>query len=309
MNQLRAMEIFARVVELKSFTKAAHSLRITKAAATSAVQELELVVGVRLLRRTTRSMSLTEDGNAYLSGALRVLADVAEINSSVRKEGAEPRGTLRVDVPASAGRHVLAPALPDFFRKYPSVTIELGSSDRTVDLMAEGIDCVIRGGPVFDESLIGRKLGTFETVTCAAPKYLKQKSKPKNLEDLVIQQHVAINYFNSKLGQVFPLEFEDASGRSTPVSMPSLVASNDADTHLALACEGLGLAQIPYTRRLSELIQAKRLVRVLASYRVEPLPLHVLYPRQRHMNARLRVFVDWVVALYKKEFSTRPHVT
>jgi LysR family transcriptional regulator, regulator for bpeEF and oprC len=303
MDHLKALRVFVRVVDLKSFHQAARSLGVPKASVSAAIQQLEAHVNTRLLLRTTRRMSLTDDGAAYLAGARRVLDDVTDLDVSVKRAGSTARGKVRVDVPAAAGRHVIAPALPEFLRKYPDITIELGSSDRAVDLIAENIDCVIRGGPLRDESLIARRLGTFTTVTCASPAYLRNKGIPKNLADLKQQKHLAVNYFSAKSQLQFPLEFETRRGIFQRFELPSQVSANDADTQVELTCAGLGLAQLPLTRRLKTLLQAKRLVRVLPGFNAEPLPLSILYPQHRHFTARLRVFVDWVVERYAKEFS------
>ncbi len=302
MDQLRAMQVFSRVVELQSFTKAAHALAMPKAAVTGWVQALEAHVGVKLLHRTTRRMGLTEDGAAYLDGARRLLSDAAELDASVKRAGAIAQGRLRIDVPAALGRHVLAPALPSFCARYPQISVEIGCSDRHVDLLLEGVDCVIRGGAVLDEALVGRKLGAFDSITCAAPKYLQQMGTPGTLRDLTHQKHLAVSYISTRTGRPFPLDFADSKGRTRSIQLPSSAAANDADVHAELICAGLGLGQLPRTKRVASLLKSGRLKQVLHGYGVEPLVMHILYLRSRHLAARLRAFVDWFVELYAGEF-------
>jgi LysR family transcriptional regulator for bpeEF and oprC len=301
MDKLRSIEAFVRVVELGSFTRAAAALHLPKGTVTKLVQELESQLRVKLLHRTTRKLSLTDDGSAYLDGAQRVLADLADLEGSVTRAVTRPRGRLRVDVPAAAGRHVIAPALPEFCALYPDVQIELGSSDRPVDLLAEGVDCVIRGGLTHDDALVARKLGAFEVITCAAPAYLQRHGLPATPADLRDPGHVAVNFFSAKTGRVFEFDFE-RDGQTLPLALPHRAAANDADTLVALGVAGLGLIQAPRTRHLQSLLDARQLVQVLADWSAGALPLTLMYPRHRHLSARLRVFVDWIVALYQRQF-------
>ena len=300
MDQLRALEVFSRVVELGSFTKAAESLNTPKASVTNWVQELEAHLGVRLLQRTTRRLNLTDDGAAYLEGARRVLSDISELDAAVSQARSNLQGRVRVDVPAAAGRHVLAHALPGFFARYPDVTLDIGSSDRPVDLILEGVDVVIRGGCVFDESLVARPLGTFEVVTCAAPGYLQSRGTPTGLEDLA--DHTFVNFFSAKTGRIFTLDFEK-DGQTHALHGTHQVAANDADTHVAFGLAGLGLLQLPATRFVQSLLQSGQLVRVLPQYQAGHLPLAILYPRNRHLSGRVRAFVDWVIEIYAREFA------
>ena len=302
MDKLRAMHTFALVAELGSFTKAANALQLPNASVSTLVAQLEAHLHTRLLARTTRRLSLTDDGAAYFERVQRLLLDVDELETGLRGAQASARGRLRIDVPAAAGRHVLAAALPDFLAKYPHISIELGSSDRPVDLVMEGIDCVIRGGAVHDELLVARKLGAFKVITCAAPGYLKAHGTPQTVEEVQVG-HMAVNFFSAKTGKVFDFDFEDGKGKSMAVRLAHRVAANDADTHVALACQGLGLAQVPLTRTVQNLLESGALVRVLPELNAGQLPLWVMYPRNRHLSARLRVFVDWVVAVYAGNFA------
>jgi LysR family transcriptional regulator for bpeEF and oprC len=301
-DRLRALEAFARVAELSSFTRAAEQLKWPKASVTVLVQQLEQHLSTKLLHRTTRRMTLTDDGAAYLEGVRRLLADIDELDGAVAQRRTNPRGRLRVDVPAAAGRHVIAPALPEFFKRYPDIQLELGSSDRPVDLIAEGIDCVIRGGAVHDESLVARPLGTFATVTCAAPAYLKKHGVPKTPAD--VARHCTVDFFSAKTGRLFAFDFVGADGQSFEIRGQTRVAANDADTQIAAVVAGLGLAQLPLTRHVHELLRSRQLATVLGKYHAAGLPLHLLYPRNRHLSGRVRAFADWVVDLYARGFAT-----
>jgi LysR family transcriptional regulator, regulator for bpeEF and oprC len=302
MDRLRALQAFARVAELGSFTRAAEQLQWSKAGLTVWVQQLEEHLSVKLLHRTTRRLTLTDDGAAYLQGVQRLLADIEELDAVVTQRRTHPRGRLRVDVPAAAGRHMLAPALPEFFARYPDIQLELGSSDRPVDLIAEGIDCVIRGGEVHDETLVARPLGTFTTITCAAPAYLKQHGKPKAPAD--IAHHHTVDFFSAKTGRLFAFEFTGNDGQSIEVRGLTRVAANDADTQVAAVVAGLGLAQLPLTRHVQGLLRAHQLVTVLDRHHSTGLPLQLLYPRNRHLSARVRAFADWAIELYARSFDT-----
>jgi LysR family transcriptional regulator for bpeEF and oprC len=193
------------VAELGSVTRAAEQLQWSKASVTVLVQQLEEHLTVKLLSRTTRRLTLPDDGAAYLEGVQRVLADIDELGGALAKRRTQLRGCLRVDVPAAAGRHMIAPAPLEFFQLYPEIQLELGSSDRPVDLIAEGVDCVIHGGAVQDSSLLSRPLGMFGTIACASPAYLKAHGKPKTPDE--IAEHQTVDVFSAKTGRVVPFDF------------------------------------------------------------------------------------------------------
>jgi LysR family transcriptional regulator, regulator for bpeEF and oprC len=303
MDRLIAMQTFALVSELGSFSKAAEALHVPNATVSTRISQLEAHLQVKLLARTTRRLSLTEDGSAYLERAQRLLHDLDELEAQVTGDVAAPKGRLRIDVPAAAGRHVIAPHLPEFFKRYPGITLDIGSSDRPVDLVTEGVDCVIRGGAVHDEQLVARKLGAFEVITCASPAYLKQHGSPKSPADLQGGSHQAVNFFSAKTGRTFSFDFEK-NGEASEVTLPHHASANDADTQMALCLQGLGLMQYPRTRALQDQIDSGALVQVLPGWNAGNMSLYVMYPRNRHLSARVRVFVDWVVALYAAKFES-----
>jgi LysR family transcriptional regulator, regulator for bpeEF and oprC len=305
-DRLIAMQTFALVAELGSFSKAAEALHVPNATVSTRISQLEAHLQVKLLSRTTRRLSLTEDGSAYLERAQRLLHDLDELEAQVTGDVAAPKGRLRIDVPAAAGRHVLAPHLPEFFKRYPGITLDIGSSDRPVDLITEGVDCVIRGGAVHDEQLVARKLGAFEVITCASPDYLRQHGMPKSPADLQNGSHKAVNFFSAKTGRTFSFDFEK-NGEASEVMLPHQASANDADTQMALCLQGLGLMQYPRTRALQDQIDSGALVQVLSGWSAGSMSLYVMYPRNRHLSARVRVFVDWVVALYAAKFESLLH--
>lgn len=300
MDRLRAMELFARVVETGSFTAAASALRLSRTRATTEIQRLEAHLGVRLLQRTTRRVSPTGDGAVYYEEARRLLREVRELETGLAGAVASARGRLRVDVPAAAGRQVIAPALPRFLERHPEIVVELGSTDRPVDLVAEGVDCVVRGGDVHDQTLVGRRLADLPVVTCAAPAYLARRGTPRSPHEL--EGHVFVNFFSARTGRVFELDWTPPDG-GDPVVLrpPHVVAANDADTHLSLALAGLGIIQMPLGPRVREQIRGRALRVLMPGWRPEPLPTHVLYPPTRVLPARVRVWVDWLVGVYADE--------
>jgi LysR family transcriptional regulator for bpeEF and oprC len=295
MDRFRMLEVFVRVADLASFTRAADALDLPRATVSQMVQALEARLECTLLHRTTRRVALTPEGTAFYERATRILQELADAESDLGGARATPRGRLRVDVPAAAGRHVIAPALPDFFARYPEIQLELGSSDRPVELLMEGVDCVIRGGLVHDDTLVARKLAELPVATCAAPAYLERHGAPASAEEL--DGHRFVNFFSAKTGRVFENEFE-RGGESVRVAGPSSLAVNDSDTFVAAVLAGLGLAQIPLTAYVRSLIAAGALRTVLEDWGVPPLPLYAMWPRRRDRSARLHAFVDWVAALY-----------
>jgi LysR family transcriptional regulator, regulator for bpeEF and oprC len=305
LDRFKAMDTFNRVVELGSFTRAATALNLPKARVTTIVQELEAHLGVRLLNRTTRRLSLTDDGALYHQRAATLVQDVDELEGTLRRAVATPAGRLRVDVPAAVGQHVLGPALPEFFRRYPDMVLDMGSTDRPVDLVAEGVDCVIRGGLMHDDTLVARPLVTMPMVTCAAPSYLASHGTPRALEDLEhqgAQGHRFVNFHSAKTGRVFPFDFIQG-GDVRQISRPHWVSCNNAGAHVAAGLAGLGLLQLPLTRHVCTLLASGQLVAVLGEWSAGELPLALLYPQNRHLTAKVRAFSDWVKQLFDAEFA------
>lgn len=290
MDKLQAMQIFTRIVDTNSFAKAADSLGLPRATVTTQIQSLEAMLGVRLLHRTTRRLSLTPDGAAYYERAVRILSDVEEAESAFATLRHTPRGRLRVDMPGSIGRLLLIPRIQDFHARYPEVELMIGVGDRPVDLIQEGVDCVIRAGVLQDSSLIARRIGLLQSVTCASPDYLERNGTPRTLEDL--EHHRTVQYFVSRTGRYIDTSYViDGENRTFP--MRGSVAVNDSDAYITCGLEGLGLIQPPRFMALPYL-RSGQLVEVLSQWRAAPIPVSAVYPHNRHLSPKVRVFVDWV---------------
>lgn len=294
MDRFNAMRVFTRIVELGGFAKAADSLQMPRASVTILIKQLEAHLGVQLLHRTTRQVSPTLDGAAYYQRCVQLLADLEETEAAFSATRRNPRGTLRIDMPAGVGRLIVIPALPAFSARYPAIELEIGLNDRPVDLIREGVDCVLRGGLCLDDSLVARPLVLMEQVTCASPGYLERHGTPQSLDELA--GHQVVEYFSSVSGKRYGLEFE-VGEEVRLVDLPKQVAVNSADGYLA-ACEaGYGLVQTPYYHVAQQLADG-RLRQVLRDVPPPRLPLTALYPPQRHLSTRVRVFVDWLVELF-----------
>lgn len=297
MDRLQSMQIFARVVEMCSFSRAAESLSLPPSRVTRAVKELEAFLGVRLLQRTTRHISLTPDGTLYYDHCRRLLADIEAVESSFPGSAGQPRGRLRVDMTLSLARLVVLPSIKDFQARFPDVELTLTVSDRTVELVQEGIDCVIRAGtPEDSPTLVARRIGGFDWVTCASPEYLALHGEPKTLEDLA--RHQAVGYLSSRTARSLEWHFV-VDGEDRCIGMRERLIVNDTDAYVACALEGLGLIRAGSYMVLQHL-RSGRLRRVLADYAAPAFPLSVLYPRNRHLSPTVRAFVDWVGEVVRK---------
>lgn len=294
MNKLQAMEVFVQVVDAGGFTRASESLQLPKATVSTLVAGLETALSVKLLHRTTRQVSVTADGAAYYERCLRILADVKDAEESLSRTRLSPSGRLRVDAPTGLSNEILVPALPSFFEQYPDIQLELGCSDRPVDLIEEGVDCAVRGGQLADSTLIARRVGLLNFVTCAAPAYLERFGTPTHPRDL--ERHRCINYFSSKTGKIYRWDYS-RDGERIEMALPGVVALNDSNAYLTAGLAGLGIIMMPDVQLNNHGGNGSRLVRVLQDWVTDPLPLHVVYPQNRHLSAKVRVFVEWVADL------------
>jgi LysR family transcriptional regulator for bpeEF and oprC len=294
MNKLLAMEVFVQVVDAGGFTRAAEHMQLPKASVSTMVQALEKSLSVKLLHRTTRNVSVTSDGAAYYERCLQILSDVREAEDSLSRNRASPRGRLRVDCSTAIAADIIIPALPDFFTRYPDIALELGCGDRPVDLIEEGVDCAIRGGVLPDSNLVARRIGVIQFVTCATPAYLAAHGTPQHPHDL--DRHRCINFFSSKTGKIFEWDF--AKGEETiMVGTPSNLAVNDSVAYLRAGLAGLGVLQVP-SYALDGHVADGMLVPLLTDWTTAPLPINVVYPQNRHLSAKVRVFVEWVADLF-----------
>src|SRR5215470_8323683 len=293
MDKLRAMQVFARVVETGGVTRAADSLGVPKATATTLIQKLEAALGVRLLNRTTRHVSVTADGTAYYERCVAILGLVRETEESLGKEHAAPRGRLRVDVPTLMARSVFVPALPQFFARFPHIELALACSERRADLIEEGIDCAVWSGEIEESNFVARRVGFLYFATCAAPSYIAKHGKPEHPDELT--RHHCINHFSPRTGKVSDWVFSKKGAR-VQSSLRGHIALDDENSYVAAAEAGLGIAQIP-AFVLKESMERGTLDLVLGDWFPEPSPLYVVYPQYRHLSGRVRVFADWVAEM------------
>lgn len=291
MDQLDAMRIFLRVAELASFTQAATSLGLPKASVSGAVQRLETQLGVRLLQRTTRRVQLTQDGQAYYERSRDLLADMEELHGMFSRDATRLTGRLRVDMPASLARLGLLPRLPEFLAQHSGLALELGCSDRRVDLVREGFDCVIRVGALADSSLVARPLGLLRQINCASPAYLARHGVPQGLDDLAA--HRIVHYQSVLGGQAPVFEYLDGAGLCCSLPMEAALTVNATDAYAAACLAGLGIIQSPRAGLRAYLAEG-RLVEILPDYAAPPLPVHLLYPNRRHLPRRVQAFMGWV---------------
>ncbi len=294
MDRLSRMELFVRVVERRSFAAASADLGLARSTATQAIKALEADVGTRLLERTTRHVAVTLDGQAFYQRCLAILTDVDEAEAIFRD--AKPQGVLRVDAHPLLTQTFLLPHLRAFLDRYPLLDVQIGQGDRFVDLVREGVDCVIRAGEATDSSLIMRKLGSIREMTCASPDYVGRHGMPQSPDDL--DDHSAIGFISSRTGQVMPLEFM-VGDEVRHVTLPARVTVNNSATTVDLARRGFGLIQAP-RYHLQRHVEDGSLVEVLANFPPPPTPLSVLYPQSRQLSPRVRVFIDWVARIFSE---------
>ena len=294
MNKLQAMEVFVQVVDAGGFTRAAENMQMPKATVSTLVQALEQALAVKLLHRTTRQVSVTADGAAYYERCLRILSDVREAEESLSRNRANPSGRLRVDTTTGVANDIIIPALGDFFHRYPDIRLDLGCSDRPVDLIEEGVDCAIRGGALPDSALIARRIGVLEFITCATPAYIARNGRPTHPRDLV--DHHCINYFASKTGKTYDWDFV-RDEETVVMALPACLALNDGTSYLAAGLQSLGIMQVA-SYMADGLIAAGQVELLLEDWRSVPIPINIVYPQNRHLSAKVRVFVEWVAELF-----------
>lgn len=297
MDRIDLFRVFARVVECSSFTRAADTLGMPRSSVSAAILELEGRLGARLLNRTTRKVTPTQDGLSFYERCVDLVSDVEEAEDLFRQTSASPSGTLRVDVPGRIGRLIVAPALPDFLDRYPQIDVELGVTDRAVNLVEDRVDCVLRVGPLNDSGLIARTVGSLALINVASPSYLERHGVPSRPEEL--SAHWAVQYASPSNGRVEDWEWVQ-DGQLHSMRMSGRVTVNSAESYIACCLAGLGLIQIPaYDVRRH--IEAGELVEVLPEHRAEPMPMTLLYPHRQHFSRRLQVFVDWLETVLARE--------
>lgn len=297
MDRIDLFRVFARVVECASYTRAADQLGMPRSSVSAAVIELEQRVGVRLLHRSTRKVSPTIDGQAFYERCIRLIEDVEEAEALFHSSGPTVAGKIRVDVPGRIGRLIIAPALPEFFAAHPGIDVELGVTDRAINLVEDSVDCVLRVGPLRDSGMISRSIGELTLVNVASPGYLARYGTPIKPADL--GGHLAVNYASPSTGRIEPWEWLE-KGEVRTLAMPGRVTVNSAEAYIACCLAGLGLIQVP-AYDVRGLVASGELVEVMPDHRAEPMQVTLLYPHRQHLSRRLQVFVDWVLPLLKRE--------
>ncbi|MGI4855905.1 MAG: LysR family transcriptional regulator [Janthinobacterium lividum] len=329
MDKLAAMQTFVRVVDSGAFTRAADLMNVPKSTVTRLVQELEKALGVRLLHRTSRQLTLTQEGRAYYEGAIRVLDDVGALDASVLSATRSPKGRIRVELPGSLAYQVVVPALPDFFARYPDVRVEMSVGNRSVDLIAENLDCVVRIGPLLNDALIARPAGALPLATCASPAYLARHGTPRDPADLGTG-HTVVRMTSPRSGRDFRFRLtrgaahgdshvgkSAGTGIGTGAEMDGetnaetnaetnietreiqgahQISVNDAGAALAAGLAGLGVLTT-YACLVAPHLRSGALQPLFGGWQGERIPVHVAYPVNRHLTVKVRVFVDWVIAL------------
>jgi LysR family transcriptional regulator for bpeEF and oprC len=297
MNRLQAMEVFTRVVDTASFTRAAEQMALPKATVSTLVRQLEQRLGVRLLNRTTRRVNVTVEGAAYYERCVRILAEVEDSEHAIAGTRTALQGLLRVEAGAAFGRRLLVPALPEFLALYPGIRLELGCSDRVVDALEAGVDCFIRGGLPPDTTLVGQLVGDIDLLYCASPAYLAARGVPRHPEELL--GHDIVGYFSTRYGQTAIWEFNRGDTR-LELRLDGPFAVNDTEAYLEAGLAGLGVIQMT-TFMADEALREGRLVRLLPDWRPDPLPIYVMYPESRRLSAKVRVLVAWLSTLIARE--------
>lgn len=300
MDRLDRFRVFARVVESASFSRAADGLGLPRSTVSAAIQDLERRLGTRLLHRTTRKVAPTPDGRALYDRCRELVGEADAIDNMFRTEAEGPSGHLRVDLPGRIGRLVVAPALPGFLSRYPGIRIHLGMTDRAVDLIEDGVDCVLRAGALPDSRLIGRKIGDLDLVNVASPDYLRTYGTPRTPADL--HHHLSVGYASPSTGRIEDWEWVEG-GRARRMTMRSHVTVNSAEAYIACCIAGMGLIQIP-AYDVADDVAAGRLVEVLPGHRAAAMPLTLLYPH-RHTSPQVQLFSDWAAGLFRPLLSLK----
>lgn len=295
MDRFDAMRAFVRVVETGSFTKAASTLHMSKTTVTQLVQQLETHLRIKLLNRTTRKVNLTADGVIYYERVTRLLSDMDDLEAGLSRASVLPRGRLRVDVPSPFARLFLIPALPDFHARYPDIQLDLGASDRMVDLIDEKIDCVIRGGALTDLSLVARHAGDLPIGIYASPGYLERCGSIQHPKELENSHHRIVGFRGARVGKVLPYDFL-RDKEHVSVQGQYILSVDDGNAYLAAGLAGLGMLWLPHYMAAAHFASGE-LVPLLEEWKISPMPLYIAFPANRNINARLRVFVDWVAEL------------
>ncbi|SHN20625.1 DNA-binding transcriptional regulator, LysR family [Pseudomonas asturiensis] len=304
MDRFDAMQAFARVVETGSFTKAAGTLHMSKTSVTQLVQQLEARLRVKLLNCTTRKVNVTADGAAYYERVVRLLADMDDAETSLSSAAALPRGRLRVDVPSPFASLLLMPALPAFHARYPDIQIDMGASDRIVDLIRENMDCVVRGGEITDQSLMARRVGDLRLAVYASPGYVQRLGMPAHPQDLENSHHRIVGYLWARTGKALPYAMHRGE-ESIHAHGRYVLAVDDGNAYLAAGLAGMGIIWLPDYMALPHVANGD-LVPLFEDWRMDSMPMYVAFPPNRHVSVKVRAFIDWVAELMAEHAPLKP---
>ncbi|MFN1143868.1 LysR family transcriptional regulator [Serratia quinivorans] len=296
MDQIQAMRIFTRIVELGSFSRAAERLQLPRATVSNALKRLEQRLGVRLLIRTTRQVQVTSEGTLYYQRCVQLLGALEEADTLFSHHKLQPSGKVRIDMPHSLAREIVIPALDDFYQRYPDLTLALGANDTNVDLLREGVDCVLRAWETEDDSLVARRIAMLPQLTCASPAYLATFGVPQSIDQL--QQHQTVGYFSLASNRNYPLEF-CRNGKVELRELPARLSVSGADAYSSGCRAGMGLIQAAHYS-LAPWLQKGELVEVLAETPPPPMPIYIMYPPGRFLAPRVRVLIDWLIWLFEQ---------
>jgi len=299
MKNLEPLAIFVRIAEMGSFTHAAESLGIQKGRASTVVRQLEAQLGVRLFHRSTRTVQLSEDGRSFYTRARALLADAEDLDSMFTGSDAPLRGRLRIDLPTEFARTTVMPALPTFLARHPDIELEISSTDRRVDLVQEGIDCVLRVGAIVDDTLVARPVGSLQMVNAASPAYLERHGIPRTLHDLLAQEHCMVHYTPTLGTRPFGWEYPDGDGFAT-LTLPGSVSVNNVPAYHGAGLAGLGLIQAGLTSIRPYLANGE-LIEVLPDLRPAPLPVSIVVAHRQNLSRRVRLFVEWLEQILRPD--------
>lgn len=289
------MRSFVRVVDSGSFVSAAGRLNIPKSTITRHIQALEHELGVKLLNRTSRTLNLTEQGRIYYQGTLRLLESLDILDSNVQMSAMQPRGKIRVEIPNALAYCLVIPALPDFLARYPDIQIEVSVGNRTVNLIEQNIDCVIRIGELYNDSLIARSLGELPQVTCASRQYIERTGLPVHPADLALG-HTLVQIVSPRTGQMVVNELY-RDGQTERVSAQWQFAVNDSMGARTAALNGLGVVTT-YRFLVEEYLSNGQMVELFPDWHNTPIPIHIAWPENRQLPSKVRIFIEWARSVF-----------
>ncbi|MFG6654230.1 LysR family transcriptional regulator [Scandinavium sp. M-37] len=295
MDKIHAMQLFIRVAELESFSRAADSLGLPKGSVSRQIQALENLLGVRLLHRTTRRVQLTQDGMVYYERAKDVLSNLDELDGMFQHDPTSISGRLRVDMPVGVARNLVIPKLPAFLQQYPGIELELSSSDRLVDVIREGFDCVVRVGTLKDSGLVARPIGKLTVINCGSPDYLERFGYPETLDDLA--SHAVVHYATSLGARAQGFEV-NSENQTRWLKTGGVLTVNSTETYHAACLAGLGIIQVPRIG-VKDALRSGKLVEILPHYRAAPMPVSLIYPHRRNLSRRVHLFMEWLTGVLK----------